>query len=126
MVVFSGKRQIVAVRPADHILMLHTLYHPALRRALANGDLGDCQVPAKEVRPLRRVIDSANGDVPWNDFGDDTDRRLAELVAAKVRPTTRRRRSGSNGRTPATAARSRSQRRSRGTAPATRNRRKAA
>jgi DNA end-binding protein Ku len=122
LVVFSGKRQTLIVRPEDHILMAHTLYHPALRRALANGDIGDPQVPAKELRPLSRVISSANGVVPWDDFQVDTDRRLAELVQAKLRPTTSRRRNGANGRTRSTAARSRSK----SGATRARNRRRAA
>jgi DNA end-binding protein Ku len=125
LVVFSGKRQTVVVRPEDHILMVHTLYHPALRRALANGDIGDPQVPAKDVRPLRRVINSANGAVPWDDFQDDTDRRLAELVQAKLRSTTSRRRNGSNGRTRSATARSGSRREARPAATA-RSRRRAA
>ena len=126
LAVFSGKRQIVVARPEDDILMMHTLYHPALRRALANGDVRHSQVPAKDVRALRRAIDSTNGVVPWGDFQDDTDRRLAELVEAKVRPTKSRRSNGSNSRTRSTAARSRSQRKPRPATSATRNRRKAA
>ena len=126
LVVFSGKRLTVVARPVDHILMVHTMYHPALRRALANGDVGNFQVPAKDVRALRRVIDSANGAVPWEDLEDDTGRRLAELVEAKVRPTKSRRGKGANGRTRATAASSRSQRKSRPAKKATRNRSRAA
>jgi DNA end-binding protein Ku len=126
LVVFSGKRQIVVVRPEDRILIVHTLYHPALRRALANGDIGDFRIPAKDLRPLRRFIDSANGAVPWNAFLDDADGRLAKLVAAKVRPTKSRRSNGSNGRTRSTAVRSRSRTKTRGSAVAKRNGRKAA
>jgi non-homologous end joining protein Ku len=91
-------------------LIVQTLYPPVLRRALANGDIGDWQIPAKELRPLRRLIDSSNGTVPWDDFQDDTDRRLAELVAAKVRPSGRRRGARSNGRARSAAASSRSRR----------------
>ena len=117
-VVFSGKRQVVLVRPEDSILMLHTMHHPALRRALANGDVGDCRVLAKDVRPLLRIIESADETIPWDDLHDNTDQRLAELVQAKLRPTKRRRTNGSNGRSRPAAARTSS-----GT---TRKRRKAA
>jgi DNA end-binding protein Ku len=106
-VVFSGKRQIVLVRPEDSILMLHTMHHPALRRALGGGDVGGFQIPARDLRPLQRVIDSADGTVPWEDFRDDTDHRLAKLVQAKVSPAKRRRSSGSNGRARSKAAPSR-------------------
>ncbi len=105
-VVFSGKRQIVLVRPEDSILMLHTMHHPALRRALGGGDVGDFQIPAKDLRPPRRVIDSAEGTVPWEDFRDDTDQRLTELVQTKLRPAKRRRTNGSNGKSRSAAARS--------------------
>ena len=124
-VVFSGKRQIVLVRCEDSILILHTMHHPALRRALANGDVGDCRVPAKDLRPLRRVIDSTGGAVPWDDFRDDTDRRLAQLVQAKIRPA-KRRRNKSNGRARSTAARSKSQTTARNSSGTPRKRRKAA
>ena len=125
-VVFSGKRQIVLVRSEDSILILHTMHHPALRRALASGNIGDCQIPAKDLRPLRRIIDSAGETVPWEDFRDDTDRRLAELVQAKVRPAKRRRSNGSNGRARSASARSKSQTKTRPSSGTTRKRRKAA
>ena len=108
-VVFSGKRHTVLVRSEDSILILHTMHHPALRRALANGNVGDCQIPAKDLRALRRVIDSAGDTVPWDEFRDDTDRRLAELVQTKVRPAKRRRSTGSSSRGRSTSARSKSQ-----------------
>lgn len=104
-VVFSGKRQIVLVRSEDSILMLHTLHHPALRRALGGGDVGDFQIPARDLRPLRRVIDSADGAVPWEDFRDDADQRLADLVQTKLRPAKRRRTSSSNVKPRSTTAR---------------------
>ena len=125
-VVFSGKQQIVAVRAVDHILMLHTMYHPTLCRTLANRDVGDQPVPAKEVRALRRVIESGKGAVPWAKFQDDTDRRLAELVEIRVRPTKSRRSNGSNGRARSAAARSKSQRKRRPAKAVSRNGRRAA
>ena len=117
-VVFSGKRQVVLVRPEDSILMLHTMHHPLLRRALANGDVGDCRVLAKDVRPLLRIIESADETIPWDDLHDNTDQRLAELVQTKLRPTRRRRANGSNGKPRSMAARAGSS--------TTRKRRKAA
>ena len=104
-VVFSGKRQIILVRPEDSILMLHTMHHPSLRRALANGDVGDHRVLAKDVRPLLRIIESADETIPWDDLQDNTDQRLAELVQTKLRPTRRRRAKGSNGKPRSMAAR---------------------
>jgi DNA end-binding protein Ku len=125
-VVFSGKRQIVLVRSEDSNLMLHTMHHPDLRRALGGGNVGDFKLPAKDLRPLRRIIDSADGTVPWEDFRDDTDQRLAKLVQAKIRPAKRRRANGSNGRNRSTAARSNSQTKARNSSGTPRKRRKAA
>ncbi len=104
-VVLSGKRQLVLVRPEDSILMLHTIHHPSLRRALVNGNVGDHRALAKDVRPLLRIIESADETIPWDDLHDNTDQRLAELVQTKLRPTRRRRANGSNGKSRSTAAR---------------------
>ena len=125
-VVFSGKRQIVVVRPEDDILMVHTLYHPALRRALANGDIGDFQIPAKDLRPC--AASSTRPTELFPGMPSRTTRTAAwpKLVAAKVRPTKSRRSNGSNGRTRSTAARSRSRTKARGSAVAKRNGRRAA
>jgi DNA end-binding protein Ku len=107
-VVFSGKQYLVVIRPEDSFLMLHTMHHPDQRRALAGGNVKDCRVLAKDLRPVLRVINSANGTIPWDDFRDNTDQRLAELVQAKIRPAKRRRTSGSNGKPRPKATRSRS------------------
>ena len=117
-VVFSGKRQTVLVCPEDTVLMLHIMHHPSQRRALAGNDVTDCRVLAKDLRPLLRIINSADGPIPWEDFRDDTDQRLAELVQAKIRPTKRRRTTGANGKPRPKTTRSRS--------GASRTRRKAA
>jgi len=108
-VVFSGKWQIVLIRPADDVLLVHTLYHPAQRRALINGQGRETEVSQQDLRPLLRLIQSNDGEIPWPDYQDDYERRLTELVEAKVaavqtrRParTASRHRSGngrSNGR----------------------------
>lgn len=108
-VVFSTKQQTILMRPEDQVLLLHTLHHPALRRALPNIDASVLEIPAKEVASLRRIIDSASGDIAWPALRDDSDSRLAELVAGKVNPPKRRRTSGGNGKTRRTTAPSNSQ-----------------
>ena len=97
-VVFSGKWQIVAVRPIDHVLLVHTLYHPAQRRALLNPEGGDVEVSQQDLRPLLRIIDTADGEIPWADYQDDFDCRLTELVEAKVAATQNPRAARGNGR----------------------------
>jgi DNA end-binding protein Ku len=83
-VVFSGKWQILVIRPTDDVLLVHTLFHPAQRRALANSEGGGVEVSQQDLRPLLRLIDSADGEIPWADYQDDTERKLTELVEAKV------------------------------------------
>ena len=97
-VVFSGKWQIVAVRPVEHVLLMHTLYHPAQRRALLNPEGGDVEVSQQDLRPLLRIIDTADGEIPWADYQDDYERRLTDLVEAKVTAAQHPRTARSNGR----------------------------
>ena len=97
-VVFSGKWQIVAVRPVEHVLLVHTLYHPAQRRALLNPEGTDAEVSPQDLRPLLRIIDTADGDIPWADYQDDYERRLTALVEAKVTAAQNPRAARSNGR----------------------------
>ena len=97
-VVFSGKWQIVVVRPADSVLMVYTLYHPTQRRALVNTDGGDVEFSQQDLRPLLRLIDTADGEIRWEDYLDDTERRLTELVEAKVAAAQNPRAARSNGR----------------------------
>jgi len=97
-VVFSGKWQIVAVRPAEQGLLVHTLYHPAQRRALLNPEGTDIEVSQQELRPLLRIIGAAGGEIPWTDYQDDYERRLTELVEAKVTSAQNSGRTRANGR----------------------------
>jgi DNA end-binding protein Ku len=97
-IVFSNKWQIVVIRPTDELLLVHTLYHPAQRRALVNGEGGEVEVSQQDLRPLLRLIDTADGEIPWADYQDDTERRLTELVEAKVAAAQNPRAARSGGR----------------------------
>jgi len=90
-VVFSGRRQLVIVRPGRRALMLHVLVWPAQRRALVQTDNRSADVAAKDVKPIERVIGAANGPVVWSEYRDDSESKLAALVEAK-------RAAGSKGR----------------------------
>jgi DNA end-binding protein Ku len=122
-VVFSGKWQIVAVRPVEHVLLVHTLYHPAQRRALLNPEGTDVEVSQQDLRPLLRIIDTADGEIPWADYQDDFERRLTALVEAKVISIQHPRTSRANGRHRTTNGTSSTETDSRGSS---RTRRKAA
>ena len=89
--VLSGKRQIVLLRPEESFLIVHTMHHPSLRRAVNSAERAESDLPAKELRSLGREINSANGEIPWNEFKDDSDQRLAQLVQAKLQPAKPRR-----------------------------------
>ena len=85
-VVFSNRWQIVVVCPANQVLLVHMLYHPAQRRALAGKGATDIEVSQKELRPVLRMIASADGEIPWDDYQDDWERRVTALVEAKLAP----------------------------------------
>jgi DNA end-binding protein Ku len=83
-VVFSGKWQIVVIRPADQVLLVHTIYHPAQRRALVNSEGAEAEISQQDLQPLLRLINTTDGEIPWEVYQDDTEQRLTELVEAKV------------------------------------------
>jgi DNA end-binding protein Ku len=85
-VVFSGRRQLVIVRPATDRLVLHTLHDPALCRAVAPMDAGVSDVDSTRRKALVKVLSGKNGRVDWNEYVDDTDAKLVALVQAKLRP----------------------------------------
>jgi DNA end-binding protein Ku len=85
-VVFSNRWQTVLVRPEKQVLLVHTLYHPAQRRALAGNGAADVEVAHQELRPVLRLIASADGRIPWDDYQDDSERRVTALVEAKLAP----------------------------------------
>lgn len=97
-VVFSGKWQLVAIRPADEVLLVHTLYHPAQRRVLVSSEGGAVEVSQQDLRPLLRLIDTTDGEISWEDYRDDTERRLTALVEAKVAAAQNSRAGRANGR----------------------------
>jgi len=118
-VILSNRWQIVIVRPTENALLMHTLHHPAQSRALPSLETTEANVTQTDLRPIVRTINGLNGDVNWEAYKDDAERRLIAVVECKVSATQgprlssigRRRRaangrsvsrsksSGSNGRT---------------------------
>jgi non-homologous end joining protein Ku len=88
--VFSNKRQLVIVYPADEVLLVQTLFDPAQRRAAMPVDHDAVEVDRKEVEVLTRWIESMDEPIRWQVLRDGTDARLAQLGEAKLR--------GANGR----------------------------
>ena len=56
------------------------------------------EVSQQDLRPLLRLIDTADGEIRWEDYLDDTERRLTELVEAKVAAAQNPRAARSNGK----------------------------
>jgi non-homologous end joining protein Ku len=90
--VFSNKRQLVIVYPAEEVLLVQTLFDPAQRRAAMPVDQDAVEIDRKEVDGLTRWIESNDEPIRWQELRDDTDARLAQLVEAKLR--------GANGKGP--------------------------
>ena len=86
------------VYPADEVLLVQTLFDPAQRRAAMPVDQDAVQIDRKEVDSLTRWIESMDEPIRWQELRDDTDARLAQLVEAKLRAPTARRRSGTASR----------------------------
>ena len=83
--VFSSKRQLLIVYPAEEVLLVQTLFDPAQRRAAMPVDQDAVEVDRKEVETLIRWIESRDEPIQWQGLRDDTDARLAQLVEAKLR-----------------------------------------
>jgi DNA end-binding protein Ku len=95
-VVLSNRWQIVIVRPIENALLMHTLHHPALSRALPSTDAMEIKVKQAELRPLVQTINGLNGNVDWNRYRDDAESRLVAAVEGKVIATRRPRLSSTN------------------------------
>ncbi|MCA9124747.1 MAG: hypothetical protein H6822_01865 [Planctomycetaceae bacterium] len=94
-VVFSGKRQLVVVRPESHRLLLHTLHDPRQLHASVSLTSDENTAPLNIVKRLCESIKRNAGKIEWNDLGDDTQQRLAAIVDARVCGNQR-----ANGRVP--------------------------
>ena len=85
--ILSNRWQVVIVRSIENALLVHTLHHPAQSRALPSVDTMEAKVTQTELRPLVKTINGLNGDVNWEAYKDDAERRLVEAVECKVSRT---------------------------------------
>ena len=86
-VILSNRWQIVIVRPIENALLVHTLHHPAQSRALPSVETMEAKVTQTELRPLVKTINGLNGEVNWEAYKDDAERRLTAAVECKVSAT---------------------------------------
>ena len=85
--VFHNREYLVAIRPLDGVLALHTM-----RFADELVDPGELDVPSPSRRPSSReiemagkLVDSLHDDFTPEDFTDSYRERVRELIAAKAR-----------------------------------------
>jgi len=84
-VVFSGKEQLAAILPREHILTMAMLnYAPELRDPNDLGVGGDTHVAAKSLRLAKELIDSMTSDhFSIKAYEDRYRQRVLELISAK-------------------------------------------
>jgi len=100
-VVFSGRRQLVVVRPESQRLILYTLHDPRQLYSPVPIVRRGNAAPQATVKDILAAIKRGAGTIKWNDHGDDTAQRLAALVDARVNGVRR-----TNGRAKAKRLRS--------------------
>ena len=81
--VLSGQRQLVLLRPAGTLLLLHVLHYPQTIRAAARPSSGRCG-SGPEMQLAAQLIDAASGPVDWSAYSDSTATELRALVEAKI------------------------------------------
>ena len=81
--VLSGQRQLVLLRPAGTLLLLHVLHYPQTIRAAARPSSGRCG-NGPEMQLAAQLIDAASGPVDWSAYSDSTATELRALVEAKI------------------------------------------
>ena len=97
-VILSKRWAIVIVRPTENALLMHTLHHPTQARAVPAIETPEAKVTQTELRPITQTINRLNGNVNWDSYMDDAERRLVKVVQAKVVATKRPKSSRANGK----------------------------
>ena len=85
-VTLSGNRQLVLVRPAGRLLVVHVLHYPVQvrSRAVLEAELGDRGGSEEERQLAGMVIDAASRPLDWQQYQDDTADKIRALVEAKI------------------------------------------
>jgi DNA end-binding protein Ku len=89
-IVLANHRQLVALRPAHRILVVHVLHYPAQLRASIplEAELRASAASGAEQELAGMLIDAASQAVPWTDYRDDYQEQLVALVEAKLQGRT--------------------------------------
>jgi len=83
-VVLSNNRQVVVVRPDEQTLVMHVLYFPGQPRATVGIEPEGVDLIRKDITAMERIIRATNGQIDWDEYKDESESRLSELVQAKV------------------------------------------
>jgi DNA end-binding protein Ku len=84
-IVLGGHKQVVVVRPASTLLVLHVLHFPELVRAAARADQPRRSEASAELDLAGKLIDAASGAVDWASYRDETAQELRALIEVKLR-----------------------------------------
>jgi DNA end-binding protein Ku len=85
-VVLSSQRQLVLVRAAGRLLVVHVLHYPAQvrNRAAWKTDLPPSAASEAEREPARQLMTLASTPLDWTRYRDTSAEELAALIEAKV------------------------------------------
>ena len=85
-VVLSNHRYLIALRPANRILVLHVLHYPAQLRASTplETDLRASVCTDAERELAGTLIQAASQPIPWSEYRDDRQEQLQRLVEATL------------------------------------------
>jgi non-homologous end joining protein Ku len=82
--VLGGQRQVVLIRPAGSVLVLHVLHYPELVRACGFSGYSPADATGEELLLAGQLIDAASGAVDWASYRDETAQELRVLIEAKI------------------------------------------
>lgn len=82
--VFSHKRQLVVIQPAEDTLLLHTLHDPGTRRASVSFRENAKSPSSPETQALKKVIDAASGPFDVSTYRDDSGEILMAMIRNKL------------------------------------------
>jgi DNA end-binding protein Ku len=82
--VLNGLRQLVLLRPAGAVLVLHGLHYPGQVRPCPPATPRLPADVAEELRLAGQLIDAASGAVDWDRYRDDAAQELRGLLDAKL------------------------------------------
>lgn len=88
--VLSTQRQLVAIHAVGRVLLLHVLAWPGQQRACPNFGASGAKVTADSLRTLAQSLAELERPFAWDDYRDEFELSLHELIRGKVAARTKR------------------------------------